>query len=78
MMKLTSYHCLHSSNSDLDVAKDVKRITVTLPARIYEDLEQWADWESRPPANLAAFLIELSVRAKFPDKYPPPQTGQQT
>lgn len=77
-MKLNGYHCLHHSNNGLAVAKDVKRITVTLPARIYEDLEQWAEWESRPPANLAAFLIEMSVRAKFPSKYPPPQTGQQS
>lgn len=73
-----SYDCLHSSYArSQSMAKDVKRITVTLPARIAEDLERWAEWESRPPANLAAFLIELSVRAKFSDKYPPPQIGQE-
>lgn len=75
---LNGYDCLHSSDARApDMARDVKRITVTLPARIAEDLERWAEWESRPPANLAAFLIELSVRAKFPDKYPPPQLGQE-
>lgn len=70
---LKRYDCLHSSAENLStMPKDVKRITVTLPTPIAEDLEQWAEWESRPPANLAAYLIESSVRAKFPEKYPPP------
>jgi hypothetical protein len=74
---LDSYDCLYPSTSDRPLmAKDVKRITVTLPLRIAEDLEQWAEWEARPPANWAAFLIESSVRAKLPEKYPPPQLGQ--
>lgn len=49
-----------------------KKTTVVLPDAIYEDLIRWADSEGRPTANLASFLIEQSVRAKFPDKYPPP------
>jgi len=69
------YDCLHPSANLFTMPKDVKRVTVTLPTRIAEDLERWAEWEARPPANLAAFLIESSVRAKFPEKYPPPQTG---
>jgi hypothetical protein len=68
-----SYDDLKPSATSQLMAKDVKRITVTLPTPIAEDLEKWAEWESRPPANLAAYLIESSVRAKFPDKYPPPQ-----
>lgn len=68
------YHEMHHPE-DADMPKDVKRFTITLPSQIYEDLEKWAQAEVRPTANLAAFLLEASVRAKFPDKYPPPQTG---
>ncbi len=38
-----------------------KRITVTLPNEIAEELEQWAKGEGRPTANLAAFLIQTAV-----------------
>ncbi|NEQ31557.1 MAG: hypothetical protein F6K04_11205 [Leptolyngbya sp. SIO4C5] len=47
-----------------------KRTTIVLPDQVFDDLEKWADQEGRPTANLAAFLVELSVRAKFPEKYP--------
>jgi CopG-like RHH_1 or ribbon-helix-helix domain, RHH_5 len=47
-----------------------KRVMVTLPDSISADLEAWADEEGRPTANLAAFLVEQAVRAKFPEKYP--------
>ncbi len=49
-----------------------KKTTIVLPDAIYEDLIKWAEAEGRPTANLASFLIEQSVRAKFRDKYPPP------
>lgn len=39
-----------------------KRFQVTLPDAIYKKLEEWADHEGRPVANLAAFLIETSIR----------------
>ena len=49
-----------------------KKTTIVLPDAIYEDLIRWAEAEGRPTANLAAFLVEQSVRAKFKDKYPAP------
>ena len=39
-----------------------KRINVTLPDSVLEDLEVWAAFQGRPTANLAAFLIEMSIR----------------
>jgi len=48
-----------------------KRTTITLPSAVYEALEHWAEDEGRPTANLAAYLIEQSVRIKYPDQFPP-------
>lgn len=48
-----------------------KRTTITLPKEIFESLEEWADQEGRPTANLAAFLVEVAVRIKYPDRFPP-------
>lgn len=48
-----------------------KRITVTLPDAIYSHLGEWAYEEGRTHTQLANLLIELSVRAKYPDRYPP-------
>lgn len=39
-----------------------KRILVTLPDLLHEELEGWAEYQGRPTANLAAYLIELGVR----------------
>jgi CopG-like RHH_1 or ribbon-helix-helix domain, RHH_5 len=39
-----------------------KRINVTLPDSVVEELEQWADNQGRSLANLAAFLLESSVK----------------
>ncbi len=50
-----------------------KRTTITLPDSIFDDLELWADSEGRPTANLAAFLVELAVKQRFPGKYQQPQ-----
>ncbi|MBD3886412.1 hypothetical protein IFO70_32520 [Phormidium tenue FACHB-886] len=53
-----------------------KRTTIVLPDKIFADLEKWADEEGRPTANLAAFLVEQAVRAKYPDDYPRPEKGK--
>jgi CopG-like RHH_1 or ribbon-helix-helix domain, RHH_5 len=39
-----------------------KRINVTLPDSVVEDLEYWAEAQGRSLANLAAFILESSVR----------------
>lgn len=39
-----------------------RRLAVYLPDPIYKQLEQWANEERRPISNLAAFLLEMSVR----------------
>ena len=39
-----------------------KRINITLPDSVVEELEGWADAQGRSLANLAAFLLELSVK----------------
>ncbi len=50
-----------------------KRINITLPGSVLDDLEWWAELQGRPTANLAAFLIEMSIKESkdkgiFPDK----------
>lgn len=40
----------------------MKRFMVTLPDSVYAELADWAKSEGRPTANLAAFLIEQSIR----------------
>ena len=47
-----------------------KRTTIVLPDKVFEALEEWADKEGRPTANLAAFLVELGVKRKFADRFP--------
>jgi hypothetical protein len=48
-----------------------KRIQVTLPDRLAEELEHWADADGRAVANLCAFLLEQAVRqAKKSGDYP--------
>ncbi len=39
-----------------------KRVALTIPEYLYADLERWAKQQGRPIANLASFLIEVSVR----------------
>ncbi|MGD1930961.1 MAG: hypothetical protein ACFB12_18835 [Leptolyngbyaceae cyanobacterium] len=39
-----------------------KRIGVTVPDKIHTRLEQWAELEGRPLANLCNFLLEKAVR----------------
>ena len=40
-----------------------KRINVTLPDSVVDELEDWANAQGRSVANLAAFL--LKIKAKF-------------
>lgn len=56
----------------LDSTLVSKKFSVTVPDKIFLDLERWAEEEGRPTANLAAFLVEQAVRAKYPDEYPKP------
>jgi len=39
-----------------------KRVFITIPDAVFEGLEDWADQQGRPTANLAAFLVETAVR----------------
>lgn len=39
-----------------------KRVFLTLPDQLHEDLSAWAEAQGRPVANLAAFLVEIAVR----------------
>jgi len=39
-----------------------KKVMVTLPDEVATVLERWADQQGRPTANLAAYLIESSIR----------------
>ena len=39
-----------------------KRITITVPYQIYQDLSERSDREGRSLSNLAAFLLEQSCR----------------
>ncbi len=40
-----------------------KKFSVTVPDQIFELLEEWADEQGRPTANLAAYLIEAGIRS---------------
>ncbi|MBD1835406.1 hypothetical protein H6F61_22650 [Cyanobacteria bacterium FACHB-472] len=63
-----------------------KRVNVTLPDSVFDDLEVWAEYQGRPTANLAAFLIELGVRqakerSEFPEvkkQIPSPTAAEKT
>jgi len=49
-----------------------KRVFITVPDAVFADLEDWADQQGRPTANLAAFLVETAVRqAKDKGEYKP-------
>lgn len=48
-----------------------KRVFLTLPDTLHEDLSNWAEAQGRPVANLAAFLVEIAVReAKMSGEIP--------
>lgn len=49
-----------------------KRVHVTLPDRVFDSLQRWADDQGRPIANLVAYLVEKAVeeaetQGKIPD-----------
>jgi metal-responsive CopG/Arc/MetJ family transcriptional regulator len=39
-----------------------KRINVTLPDSVVDELEDWANAQGRSLANLAAFLLEMAIK----------------
>ncbi len=50
---------ISSSKTPTNVSK---RVNLTLPDLVYEELEAWAEYQGRPVANLAAYLVESSIR----------------
>jgi hypothetical protein len=50
---------ISSSKTPTNVSK---RVNLTLPDLVYEELEGWAEYQGRPVANLAAYLVESSIR----------------
>lgn len=57
---------------------DMSKFSVNIPDEVAADLQRWADEEGRPRANLASFLLELAVRQKYPEKYPPERLARST
>jgi metal-responsive CopG/Arc/MetJ family transcriptional regulator len=47
------------------------KFSITLPDKVAMALERWADEEGRNRGNLVAFLLELAIRQKYPDEFPP-------
>lgn len=39
-----------------------KKVNLTLPDVVYDELEAWAEFQGRPTANLAAYLVESAIR----------------
>ena len=54
-----------------------KRVFLTLPDELFEDLERWAVKQGRPTANLAAYLVENGIQqAKRAGEIPPKQEAE--
>jgi predicted DNA-binding protein len=52
-----------------------KRVFLTLPDSVHDKLERWANYQGRPIANLAAYIVEKVVEeAEAEGKIPPPPT----
>jgi hypothetical protein len=48
-----------------------KRLNLSLPEHLYDDLKVWADYQGRSMANLANFLLERSIAsAKIDGEFP--------
>jgi len=59
--------------------KDMKRITITLPDQTASELEDWANQQGRPTANLAAYLVEQGMnQAKEKEQYTPSRSQKVT
>jgi hypothetical protein len=55
-----------------------KRINLTIPDALFEDLEYWAKQEGRSMANLSAVLLEGAVKsAKASNEFPSRNKEQQ-
>ena len=50
-----------SNSYTIDIDNVSKRIHVTLPDSFYKKLEQWANSEARPVANLASYLLQKAI-----------------
>lgn len=56
-----------------------KRVFLTLPDVVYQDLEDWASSQGRPVANLGAFIVEKAVeKAKSEGAFTSRKTTQQS
>ena len=56
-----------------------KRVFVTVPDTVYEELEDWAEKQGRSVSNLTAFLVEASLReAKERGDYSPKKQSSPT
>ncbi len=54
-----------------------KRVFITIPDAVFADLDDWADQQGRPTANLAAFLVETAIRqAKEKGEFKPRSTNE--
>ena len=62
----------------IEVDSVSKRVNLTLPDVVYEDLERWASLQGRPPANLGAFLVESAIRKARESGELPPDPGKTT
>jgi CopG-like RHH_1 or ribbon-helix-helix domain, RHH_5 len=50
---------------------NVKKFSITVPDSVFKDLEVLAEYQGRPTANLAAFLVELGLHIyKERDEFP--------
>lgn len=55
----------------------MKRFTITVPDTVFADLGEWAQQQGRPPATLAAYLVELSIqRARDSGEFTRPKEQQ--
>jgi hypothetical protein len=55
-----------------------KRVHVTLPDKVFDTLERWADDQGRPVANLVAYLVEKTIeKAETQGRIPSNQEHQQ-
>mgnify|MGYP002777520626 FL=1 len=73
--------CTIGSDNKMQTLTVSRRVHITLPDYIYEALEQWADEQGRPTANLISFLVETAVleaqkRGQIPSQQKKPPEGQ--
>lgn len=55
-----------------------KRVFLTLPDVVYQHLEDWANSQGRPVANLGAFIVEKAVeKAKAEGDFTPREVTEE-